>query len=351
VNSPDDELMKQNSLKVGLLAPPWAAIPPPSYGGTEAVVCQLAQGLVAAGHEVVLYATGDSTVPVPLVSAVASAEWDRIGNGEVELPYVMAGYEALAGCDVIHDHTLLGPAWALATGYDRVVTTCHGPFSGELRAIYGRYGKRLPVVAISHDQASRAPEIAVDRVIHHGLDLDEYPQGEGDGDYLLFLGRMTPDKGVREAILAARAAGETLIIAAKNREPAEKRYFADQIQPLLADDVEVVGEVAGEAKLNLLGAAKALLNPIQWAEPFGLVMIEAMACGTPVIACPIGAAREIVDSGSTGFLCADTAELAAAIHRVDRLDRGLCRATVTERFSTGRMIDDHLTLYQEMVAR
>ncbi|MCW2516491.1 MAG: glycosyl transferase group 1 [Mycobacterium sp.] len=343
--------MTQEALKVGLLAPPWAATPPPSYGGTESVVCQLALGLTAAGHEVLLYATGDSTARVPIAYTMATADWDHVGRGEIELPHVMGGYEALAGCDIIHDHTLLGPAWALASGYDRVVTTCHGPFSGELRAIYRRYGKRLPVVAISHDQASHAPEIAVDRVIHHGLDPDEYPVGGGNGDYLLFLGRMTPDKGVREAILAARAAGEPLVIAAKNREPVEQAYFSEQIMPLLTDDVNFVGEVTGTAKLALLGAAKALLNPIQWAEPFGLVMIEAMACGTPVIACPKGAAPEIVDHGSTGFLCADAAELVTAIRCVDQLNRESCRAAVVQRFSTTRMVADHLALYQKMIAR
>ncbi|MDT5143704.1 MAG: hypothetical protein QOI79_3067 [Mycobacterium sp.] len=350
VNSQNEPMMLE-SLKIGLLAPPWAAIPPPGYGGTESVVCQLARGLCAAGHEVTLYATGDSTAPVPIVYAMATADWDRIGHGEVELPHVMHGYEALAGCDVIHDHTLIGPAWALASGYERVVTTCHGPFRGELRAIYRRYGRRLPVVAISHDQAAHAPEIAVDRVIHHGLDPDEYPIGRGGGDYLLFLGRMTPDKGVREAVLAARAANERLVIAAKSREPAEQAYFAEQVMPLLADNIDVVGEVTGDAKLALLGAAKALVNPIQWAEPFGLVMIEAMACGTPVIACPNGAAPEIVDTGSTGFLCSDPAELVAAIHRVDQLDRDACRAAVVQRFSATRMIADHLALYQEMVTR
>jgi glycosyltransferase involved in cell wall biosynthesis len=343
--------MTLNSLKIGLLAPPWAAVPPTGYGGTESVVCQLAQGLTAAGQEVVLYATGDSTAPVATLYAMDTADWDRIGHGEVELPHVMHGYEALAGCDIIHDHTLLGPAWALASGYDRVVTTCHGPFSGELRAIYRRYGKRMPVVAISSDQAAQAPEIAVDRVIHHGLDPAEYPVGGGRGGYLLFLGRMTPAKGVREAVQAARAAGEPLVIAAKNREPAEKAYFAEQVMPLLTDDVHFVGEVTGSAKLSLLGSAKALLNPIQWAEPFGLVMIEAMACGTPVIACTNGAAPEIVEHGRTGYLCSDSAELVDAIRRIDQLDRDACRAAVVRRFSTSRMIADHLTLFREMVAR
>ncbi|MDT5025437.1 MAG: hypothetical protein QOE61_1863 [Micromonosporaceae bacterium] len=263
----------------------------------------------------------------------------------------MQGYEALAGCDVVHDHTLLGPAWALACGYERVVTTCHGPFAGETRAIYRRYGKRLPVIAISQNQAASAPEIAVDRVIHHGIDPDRYPMGRGDGGYLLFLGRMTPDKGVREAVAIARAAGQQLVIAAKAREAAEQRYFAEEIEPLLDDGVHFVGEVAGEIKLALLGGATALLNPIQWSEPFGLVMIEAMACGTPVVACPHGAAPEIVEDGHTGFLCSESAALVEAVQQIHGLDRAACRAAVIERFSTTRMVADHLAAYRDMLAQ
>jgi glycosyltransferase involved in cell wall biosynthesis len=343
--------MEIGPLKIGLMAPPWAAVPPPSYGGTEAVVAELAVGLTAAGHDVILYAPGDSTAPVPLVRATASAAWDRIGHGEVELPHVMRGYETLAGCDIIHDHTLLGPAWALASGYDRVVTTCHGPLDGQLRAIYARYAKQMSVVAISRDQARRAPEITVDRVIHHGLDPTAYPVGNGDGDYLLFLGRMTADKGVRQAVLAARLAGRRLLVAAKAREDGEQAYFREQIKPLLDDDVEFIGEVGGEDKLALLGSASALLNPIQWPEPFGLVMIEAMACGTPVIACPNGAAPEIVEDGVTGYLCDGTNQLVRAIRDADNLSRQACREAVIERFSTARMVSDHLALYHDLVMR
>jgi glycosyltransferase involved in cell wall biosynthesis len=327
------------------------AVPPPAYGGTEAVVSELARGLVAAGHDVVLYATGDSTAPVPIVYGLAAGAWDRVGDSVVELPHVMHGYEALAGCDVVHDHTLLGPAWALACGHERVVTTCHGPLDGELRAIYRRYGKRLPVIAISRNQAASAPEIAVDRVIHHGIDPDRYPVGRGDGGYLLFLGRMTPDKGVREAVSAARAAGRRLVIAAKAREAAEQQYFTEQIEPLLDDGVHFVGEVTGQIKLALMGGASALLNPIQWAEPFGLVMIEAMACGTPVVGCPNGAAPEIVDHGRTGFLCSESAALVDAIEQVHNLNRAACRAAVIERFSTARMVADHLAAYRDVLAQ
>jgi glycosyltransferase involved in cell wall biosynthesis len=329
--------MRMTPLTIGLLAPPWAAVPPPTYGGTEAVVSELATGLTAAGHQVILFATRDSTAPVPLVCAEASASWDRIGHGELELPHVMAGYEALTGCDIIHDHTLLGPAWALAAGHDRTVTTCHGPLSGELRAIYRRYAKRVPVIAISADQARRAPEVMVDRVIHHGLDPTAYPVGDGDGGFLLFLGRMTADKGVRQAVLAAREAGRRLIVAAKCREEPERAYFREQIEPLLDNNIEFI--------------ACALLNPIQWPEPFGMVMIEALASGTPVITCPIGAAPEIVDNGVTGYLCRGSDELVRAIGTVAQLSRQSCREAVLERFSTERMVADHVALYRDLVSR
>ncbi|MGZ6780745.1 MAG: glycosyltransferase family 4 protein [Mycobacterium sp.] len=343
--------MRPRTLSVGLLAPPWVSLPPPAYGGMESVVSELAHGLVAAGHDVVLYASGDSTAPVPILYGLDTGVWDRVGDEVVELPHVMRGYEALAGCDFVHDHTLLGPAWALACGYDRVVTTCHWRFVGERRAIYRRYGKRLPLIAISQHQAASAPEIATDRVIHLGIDPKRYPVGRGDGGYLLFLGRMTPDDGVREAVSAARAAGRRLVIAAKAREVAEQRYFAEQIEPLLDDQVHFVGEVTGDIKLALMGGASALLNPSQWCEPFGLAMIEAMACGTPVIGGPNGAAPEIIEDGRTGSLCVGSASLIEAIHHVSDLDRAACRAAVIERFSAARMVTDYLAVYRDTVAQ
>jgi len=259
----------------------------------------------------------------------------------------MHGYEALASCDVVHDHSLLGPAWALAVGHDCVVATCHSPFDGQLRDIYRRYGERLPVVAISRNQAARAPEVRIDRVIHHGIDPDQFPIGRGNGGYLLFLGRMTADKGVREAALVARAADHRLLIAAKMREPREHAYFTDQVKPLLGDGVELVGEITNGDKLALLGGATALLNPIHWPEPFGLVMIEALACGTPVITCPIGAAPEIVDDGVTGFLRGNHDALVDAVERIGELDRDACRAAVIRRFSTRKMVAEHLALCRD----
>ncbi|NMH96336.1 glycosyltransferase [Pseudonocardia acidicola] len=153
--------MPSVTLSIGLLAPPWAAVPPPTYGGTESVIDQLARGLSAAGHQVTLFATGDSTAPVPTAYTRDDAAGDQMGRTPVELHHVMHGYEALAGCDIVHDHTLAGPAWALAGGHDRVVTTCHGPLDGDFRQIYQRYGTRLPVSAISNAQVARAPDITV----------------------------------------------------------------------------------------------------------------------------------------------------------------------------------------------
>lgn len=338
-------------MKVGLLAPPWLPVPPPSYGGTESVVDGLARGLQRAGHDVLLFATGDSTSCVPTAFSLTTAARERFEDSAVELGHVAEGYEALADCDVIHDHTLAGPAWALGQGLRAVVTTCHQRLDGELRGVYRAYGERLPVIAISHDQASRAPEVRIARVIHHGVDLAEFPVGRGDGGYLLFLGRMTPDKGVRDAVIVARETGQPLKLAAKMGHPDERAYFAEQVEPLLGGDIEFLGEVGGSEKLELIGAARALLSPIRWPEPFGLVMIEALACGTPVLVCPVGAAPEIVDHGVTGFLCADRDALVIAVPKVAELDRAACREAVVERFSTERVVVEHIELYELVAAR
>jgi glycosyltransferase involved in cell wall biosynthesis len=335
-------------VKVGLLAPPWIPVPPPSYGGIEVVVDCLARGLTKAGHDVVVFTVGESEVPVATRFVHEHAAGDRIGADEVGLSHAAWAYEGFADRDVIHDHTLFGPLWAVAQGRDHVVATCHGPIYGELRRVYGFYGSRLPLVAISRDQSARAPEVHVDTVIHHGVDPERFPSGQGDGGYLLFLGRMTPDKGAREAAQIARACRRPLKIAAKMREPTELAYFHEQVEPLLGGDIEYVGEADLDQKLRLLADAQALLNPIHWAEPFGLVMIEALACGTPVLTYAIGSAPEIVEHGVTGFVCADHAELVAAVGEVDRLRRRDCRAAVSEYFSTERMVADHIRLYERV---
>jgi len=337
-------------MKVALLAPPWRPVPPEWYGGTEAVIDRLARGLSQAGHDVILFTTGDSQCPVRKRWLLPRAMPHMLNNSIVELRHVMHAYDAVADCDIVHDHTITGMVHALAHPELQVVTTSHGPFGYDELDIFSRVASRVPIIAISECQAASAGGMPIAAVIHHGLDLDAFPIGEVADDYFLFLGRMSPTKGAREAIEIARAAGVRLLIAAKMREPAEYRYFDEQVAPFLGDGISYVGEVGGAEKTRLLGGAKALLNPISWPEPFGLVMIEALACGTPVLTLPNGAAPEIVDDGVTGFLCADVEEMTKRMADIGDLDRRACRAAVERRFSTERMVADHVALYTRVLA-
>jgi glycosyltransferase involved in cell wall biosynthesis len=227
-----------------------------------------------------------------------------------------------------------------------VVTTAHAPFTASHRRLYATAADQVSIVAVSHAQHHSAPEVSVAAVIHHGIDVAAYPFAAGDGGYVLFLGRMHPDKGPHRAIRVARQAGRRILLAAKVWEPAERRYFAEQVEPLLGADAIYVGEVGGRRKLDLLAGATALVNPIRWPEPFGLVMIEALACGTPVLSFAAGAAAEIVEPGRNGFLCTDEDDMAAKLALVPGLDRVQCRRSAATRFSTARMTDDHLALYR-----
>ena len=338
-------------LRVGIIAPPWVPVPPPSYGGTELVLDVLARGLARAGHEVVLFTTGDATCDVPRQWLFERCDPDRMGASVLELRHVAAAYHALRHCDLVHDHTLAGLFVSELYPQTPVVTTNHGPFNEDLVDIYRQIVGRIPIIGISRHQASTAPpEVPVAAVIHHGLDLDRYPYGPDGGDYLLALGRMNHDKGIDRAIDIARRAGMPLLIAAKMREPAEQRYFAEVIEPHLDDRIRYVGEVGHADKIRLLQGARALLNPIRWPEPFGLVMIEALACGTPVVTTNHGAAPEIVTHGETGLLSDDDAELVGAVLAVGELSRAACRARAEREFSAERMVTDHVAFFQMVVA-
>lgn len=334
-------------MRIGLVAPVWCSVPPVGYGGTEQVLDALARGLAELGHEVVLAATGDSTCPVPRRWLLPRPA-ESIGTLLPELRHVLFAYDELEGCDVVHDHTLAG----LLVGAARsrrtpVVTTSHGPLDGELAALYRQLEPRVPVIGISRVQAVAAPDL-VRAVVHHGLVLSDVEVGAGDGGHLAFLGRMSAGKGAHRAAVVARSLGVPLLMAAKMREPAEREYFEQRVRPLLGEGVEFVGEVSGEDKQRLLRGARALLMPIRWPEPFGMVMIEALACGTPVLAFPEGAAPEVVEHGRTGFLCRDEGEMAAAVGRLDELSRADCRAAAEQRFSACRMARDHVAVYERL---
>jgi glycosyltransferase involved in cell wall biosynthesis len=335
-------------MRIGLVAGPWIPIPPVTYGGIERVVDSLARGLVAAGHEVLLAAPSESTCPVPIVPGMRPAAPNEMGSTTSELSHVVRAYEGLWDVDIIHDHTMAGPLYLHSPRETPVVTTIHGPLNANAVDIYRAIARRADIIAISRDQASHAPDVPVTRVIHHGMDVSPVPVGSGTGGYLCFVGRSCPDKGLLEAIMIAREAGLPLRIAVKMREHDEVRYFHEVIEPLLGPNEDFVGEVDDATKYRLMGGALAFLNPIQWSEPFGLVMIEALATGTPVIGTRIGSAPEIIEHGRTGFL-GKTGDLAGFVGAAAGLSRAACRKAVVDRFSVERMVDQHIRLFRELI--
>jgi glycosyltransferase involved in cell wall biosynthesis len=333
-------------VRIGLIAPPWVCVPPRAYGGTEAVLHVLARGLVAAGHEVVLVTTGDSDCPVERRWVHREAIGVGCGGTDAELRHVAHAYAVLEDVDVIHDHTLVGPLWPGRRARQPVVATNHGPFDDLLLPLYRGIAATASVVAISRHHASTAADVPIAAVVHHGVDTAAFPVGRGDGGYAAFVGRMHPCKGVTTAIEVARRAGIPLRIAAKARERVERDYLDQVVAPMLGGDVEYVGELGGADKLELVGGACCLLDPIDWPEPFGMVVIEALACGTPVVATPRGALPELVDPGHTGFLAEGVGPLADALVAATSLDRGGCRAAAEERFSMARLAADHVAVYE-----
>jgi glycosyltransferase involved in cell wall biosynthesis len=315
------------------------------------VLDALARALTDLGCQVTLATTADSGCPVPRVWVHDRAVGTERMTLVDELTHVAAAYDVLEDCDVVHDHTLLGPLWGARRRRVRVCTTNHGPFDECLSPLYRELSSDVDVVAISHHQAATASGVRIAAVIHHGLVIDEIPVGDGGGGYLAFLGRMHPAKGIVEAIQVARALGAPLQIAAKMRETAEQAFFSECVAPLLGGDVQYVGELTTAEKYAFLGAATCLVNPIAWPEPFGMVMIESLATGTPVVATPQGAAPEIVEDGVTGHLAQDHRSLVRATSHAATLDRRTCRSVAEARFSAARMACDHLALYQRVITR
>lgn len=336
-------------MRIGILAPPWVAVPPSRYGGSEQVIDDLARGLVALGHEVLLFTLGESTCPVPRASLYERGRLP-IGTTVPELAHAIAGYQALADLDIVHDHTLVGPLIAARhEGLPPVVVTNHGAFTAETAPIFTEIARSAAVVAISRSQRATAPEVPVTAVVPHGIDLQRYALGLEPDDFLLFVGRMSPDKGLDTAIRVARRAGRRLLVICKMWEAEEQAYFRDVIQPLLGDDVEILPEQPPEERVRVVQQASALVNPIRWAEPFGLVMAESLACGTPVLVSPRGAAPEIVEHGRTGFLCPDEDAMVAAVDRLGELDRRDCRTSAEERFDMHRMAADYVRVYEQVL--
>ena len=341
-------------MKIALLAPVWFPVPPTGYGGIEWVVSLLADGLADAGHDVTLFASGDSRTKAELAFVYELAPSHDIGRSQVEIRHALSCFARASEFDIIHDHS--GPPAAVIAGAVETPTvhTVHGPMLGEPGDLYeqvARVAPRTRLISISMNQRAPHPDLPWLANIPNALDFSLYPARPHRGDYLLFLGRMNPEKGAHRAIAVAMETGLPLKIAGKRREPAEQHYFKELVEPHLRDgQIEYLGEVTHGEKVELLQDARATLFPIDWEEPFGLVMIESMACGTPVIAMRRGSVPEVVEEGRTGIVVDDYAEMAAAVEAADVFDPVDLRRAAEERFSRGRMVAEHVAAYELLLA-
>jgi glycosyltransferase involved in cell wall biosynthesis len=341
-------------VKIAEVAPPWLAIPPKGYGGIEWVVSLLADGLIERGHDVTLVATGDSKTRARLEAFFEQAPGTRhINSIWHDAVHSLFAFRDPDRFDLFHVHT---PYSALAAGAALgrpLVHTVHGSFTEEMRALYALVGDRARYVAISEAQRSHMPELPYAGVVYNGVDLDAYPFREAKEDFVLFLGRAAPEKGAHRAVLAARAAGTPLVLAVKTGDRSEEEHWERHVRPLLEPGDTVLGEIPFEEKVDLLSRSRAVLFPIDWDEPFGLVMTEAMACGTPVIATPRGSVPEVVADGRTGFVVPveDYPERAAeALGQAGEIDPRACRAWVAERFSKEAMVDGYERAFERVLA-
>jgi glycosyltransferase involved in cell wall biosynthesis len=340
------------SMRIAQLAPLYESVPPRRYGGTERVVAGLTEQLVRRGHDVVLFASGDSTTSAELVPCCARALRGDAGvNDPMAHHIVHLGklIERASEFDIIHNH-LDYLAFPLARALSLpMITTMHGRLDlPDLQSVYAEYPD-IPLVSISEAQRGPLPDARWLATIHNGIDLNHFTFRERPGSYLAFLGRISPEKGLPHAIEIARAVDMPLRIAAKI-DAADRAYFAETIKPMLRDPrVEYLGELDEAQKNEFLGGAYAYLFPITWPEPFGITMIEAMACGTPVIAMARGSVPEVVVHGRTGFICRSLPEMIDAIHQVGHVSRRACRAHVEHRFSTDAMATAYEAAYRRML--
>ncbi|MBA3413532.1 MAG: glycosyltransferase family 4 protein, partial [Actinobacteria bacterium] len=344
--------MKGEKLRVAVLSPVWFPVPPTGYGGIEWVVSLLADGLAEAGHEVTLFASGDSHTKAKLSFVYPEAPSNLIGRSLPELRHALACYDRADEFDVINDHSGLPAAALGGTVSTPVLHTVHGPVDAEGGTIYeqiARVAPRVGMISLSLNQRLSKPDLPWVANVPNAIELALYPARLHRGDYLLFLGRMSHDKGCHRAIAVAMELGLPLKIAGKRREPKEREYFDELVKPHLGNGIEYLGEVTHGEKVELLQHARATLFPIEWEEPFGLVMIESMACGTPVIATRHGAVPEVLEHGRGGLIVEHYREMPAALEEADRIEPIECRRYVEERFSAERMIGDYVAAYREAI--
>jgi glycosyltransferase involved in cell wall biosynthesis len=358
-HAPSSHPRRRGHLRVAMVVPPYFDVPPQAYGGVEAVVADMTDALIARGHAVTLIGAGR-----PGTRADFLPVWDRtvpeqLGEPFPEVMHALASRRAVERLisqrrvDLVHDHTLAGAlnaAGYAAAGIPTVVTV-HGPVDDRTSRYYAALRDEVALVAISHRQRALAPGLNWVGTVHNGLRLDTWPMRREKGDFALFLGRFHPDKAPHLALDAAHAAGLRLVLAGKCTESIEQEYYETEVLPRLTSRDTVVGVADADAKRRLLARARCLLFPVQWEEPFGMVMIESMACGTPVVALRAGAVPEIVVPGVTGIICDRPEELPGALHEVAQIRPDACRAHVGQHFSAASLAAGYEQVYRRVLAR
>jgi len=345
--------------RIAMLAPPWIPVPPPGYGGIESVISLLCEGLVRRGHDVTLFAAPGSRSSAAVHEVLPACHPDGIERALYEVDHVAQVFAVVDEAthrghpfEVIHDHC----GFTTVAMADRVsvpvVHTLHGPFTEDISDFYLRHAGKTHLVAISRSQRASAPhDLVIDGTVPNPIDVDDWPFRARKSDYVLWVGRVTADKGPHRAIVSARAAGVRLLLAGPV-QPGQEDFFAREVTPLIDDDlVRYLGEIGGRRKKELFADARALLMPIRWSEPFGMVMVEALACGTPVIAFPAGAATEIVQHGCNGYLVEDEAGMAAAVRRAGDLDPAMCRASAAHRFDVDTVAAAYERIYRRVLSQ
>ena len=339
------------ALRIAQVAPAWYPLPPRGYGGTELVVHLLYSELRRMGHEVTVFGAEGSEGDVMML---ADAAWSHDLGGQAEAArqatYLARVYAAMAGrrFDVIHDHTgFEGLLLAIQSGLAPVVVhTIHGELTEPMRAFYKEVAERARLCAISLSQAASAPDIKLAGIVHNAVELPTAPPGVAHERYLIEVARITPDKGQHLAIQVAQRAGRKLILAGKVERSGEGlQYFEEQVEPYLSPTVEYYPNVAGAQKARLISRAAAGIFPLQWAEPFGLAMVECMVAGTPVLALRSGSTPELIEEGVTGFLAEDADDLVDRANRLEEIDRVRCATVARERFSPRHMAERYVAVY------
>ncbi len=339
-------------MRIAQIAPLWISVPPKTYGGTELIISWLSDELVRRGHEVFLFATGDSKTKAKLIPVWPVSLWKanlRAPHAVFSLMYKKV-IEMQDQFDIIHDHCEFYTCPYSKFLKVPIVTTLHHPLTEETITLYKKF-PNINFVALSKNQKKQAAGVNIVKVIYNGLPLEKYPFNPKPKDYLLWLSRIGPDKGVAEAIDIAKLSGEKLIIAG-NILPQYADYFEFRVKPLIdGKQIQFVGAADFKKKIELFKNAKAFLFPVKRPEPFGLVVIEAMACGTPVIAFKRASMPELIKDGENGFLVDSVEQACQAVKKIDKIKREVCREWVKENFNLRRMVNRYEKLYKKVLKR